>query len=497
MVALVYVIGFTDFFQDGRGGSARVFMLTIPFLTGLFLGRRASVVGLVVATGTMAVFGFLFSSGYLVVADNPTASDPAGWAAGTFTLLMLGTLMVVSLDYLVPRLSAALRRSLDLAEELEGQRALLEEEVAQRTADLARRGTQLEAAARVARDAAMIRDVEALLAETAELVSERFGFYHTGLFLLDEMGEYAVLRAASSEGGRRMLARGHRLGKGVGLVGNVAAWGEPRIALDVGMDAVYFDNPDLPETRSEMALPLRVREEVIGVLDVQSREPEAFGEEDVAVLQTLADQVAVAINNAQLVQQVQESLEAERRAYGEIGRDAWRELIRTSPALAQRYDPGSILPSEGVWREEMRRAVQEGRMAPAPGATPGGGPAVAVPVQVRGQVVGVLDAHKPAGAGDWSAEEAALLQAMVEQLGVALDSARLYQDTQRRAAQDRLLGEVAARMRETLDMDTVLQSSIREMGEALGLAEVEVRLGGEGQRQGSVQQGGDGHEPEL
>jgi FOG: GAF domain len=169
--------------------------------------------------------------------------------------------------------------------------------------DLARRTAQLEAASEVARRAAAIRDVQTLLDETVRLISQRFGFYHAGVFLVDEAGEYAVLRAASSEGGQRMLARGHRLAVGeVGIVGYVAGTGKPRIALDVGEDAVFFSNPDLPHTHSEMALPLKVGERVIGVLDVQSVEPSAFTDEDVAVLQTMADQIALAIENARLLQ---------------------------------------------------------------------------------------------------------------------------------------------------------------------------------------------------
>jgi len=161
-----------------------------------------------------------------------------------------------------------------MADELAGLIGGLEQQVAARTRDLERRAVQLEAAAEVARDAAAIRDVDQLLDETVRLISERFGFYHAGVFLVDDTREYAILRAASSEGGRRMLERGHKLAVGkVGMVGYVTGTGEPRIALDVGQDAVHFVNPDLPETRSEMTLPLRVRGEVIGALDVQERPP--------------------------------------------------------------------------------------------------------------------------------------------------------------------------------------------------------------------------------
>ncbi|MBC7250702.1 MAG: GAF domain-containing protein [Anaerolineae bacterium] len=172
-----------------------------------------------------------------------------------------------------------------------------------------RRATQLAAAAEVARDATAILELNQLLDETVHLISEQFGFYHAGVFLVDERGQYAVLRAASSEGGKRMLERGHKLRVGqVGIVGYVAATGEPRIALDVGEDAAHFVNPDLPETRSEMALPLISRGRVIGVLDVQSTQPGAFSDEDVAILRTMADQLATAIENARLFEQTQRSL---------------------------------------------------------------------------------------------------------------------------------------------------------------------------------------------
>jgi GAF domain-containing protein len=176
-----------------------------------------------------------------------------------------------------------------------------------------RRAVPLRAAAEVARDATAILDVNQLLDETVHLISGQFGFYHAGVFLLDERGEYAVLQAASSEGGGRMLERGHKLQVGkVGIVGYVSDTGEPRIALDVDEDAAHFASSDLPDTRSEMALPLKVRGRVIGVLDVQSTQEAAFSEDDVAVLQTLADQLATAIENARLFEQAQRRVRRER-----------------------------------------------------------------------------------------------------------------------------------------------------------------------------------------
>jgi GAF domain-containing protein len=256
-------------------------------------------------------------------------------------------------------------------------------------------------------------------------------------------------------------------------VGYVTGQGRPRIALDVGTDAVFFDNPDLPDTRSEMALPLQVRGETIGALDVQSTEAAAFSDEDVAVLQTLADQLAMAISNTRLLQQVQESLEAERRAYGVVSREAWSDLLHAQLALHQRYDPQGILPADGQWREQVRMAAQQGKTVSGQEKPP---TTLATPIKVRDQVIGILDAHKPAGAGAWTAEEITLLETLADQLGIALESARLYRDAQRRAARERLIGEVTDRVRETLDIETMLKTGVQEVHQALGLPEVTVRL---------------------
>jgi signal transduction histidine kinase/DNA-binding response OmpR family regulator len=191
-----------------------------------------------------------------------------------------------------------------------GQQASMAIENARLFEETQRRAVQLAVASEVARDAIATLDVDQLLDETVRLISERFGFYHAGVFLVDEERGYAVLRAASSEGGQRMLERGHRLEVGrAGMVGYVTDTGEPRIALDVGQDAAHFVNPDLPETRSEMTLPLLVRGEVIGALDVQSTDEAAFTDEDVAVLQTMADQLANAIANARLFAEIEQTAE--------------------------------------------------------------------------------------------------------------------------------------------------------------------------------------------
>ena len=366
----------------------------------------------------------------------------------------------------------------------------LEVRVADRTGELSRRTTQLAASAEVSRDATTMLDPQELSQRVVSLISERFDYYHAGLFLLDASKEWAVLQAASSEGGQRMLARNHRLKVGEeGIVGYVIGQGQSRVALDVGEDAVFFDNPDLPETRSEIALPLRARGEIIGALDVQSREEAAFTDEDANVLQVLADQVAVALSNARLFQQVQDSLEAQRRIYGELRHEAWAEILHAQPELAFLESESGIAKADGVWRPEMEQALRTGKTVQANDADARGQFPLAVPIKIRGKVVGVLDTYKPAEAGDWTSEEIAMLEAIADQLDSALESARLYQDTQRRAAREQAIRQVTERMRRAVDIESILQNTVTELARALDVPRAYVRLGTQTELQHTGAQG--------
>ena len=337
--------------------------------------------------------------------------------------------------------------------------------VSERTSDLERRSIQLETAAQVAREAASIHEVQHLLSESVELISGRFGFYHTGLFLVDSLGEYAELQAASSEGGQKMLAQGHRLPiEQTSVVGYAAAEGEVRIVRDVGESTVYFDNPDLPQTRSEIALPLRTRERVIGVLDVQSTQPDAFEAEDVQVLQTLADQLALIIANAKLLEQVEERLVVEKRTYAGMSREEWRTWIEQEGALGFIRNQQGLSPTGDLWRERMEEAVQKAKMV----VDRDDDKALSLPIRVHDHLIGVIDVRKKQGRGSWSETERVVLSRLGEQLGVALDSARLHQETRQRAEREEIVNEVISRVRNSTAVARALQVTAQEIGKVMG-----------------------------
>lgn len=435
---------------------------------GLLLGGRAAV--LIAVLNALAGLGMVYAASKDLLPAPILFEEPfAQW-----TVVVANSMIVVALLYLaLNSIREALQRARRTASELAEERATLEDTVTQRTRELTRRTNYLEATADVSRQFASELDLQALLDQVVQSISARFSLYHVGLFMLDESREWAVLQAASSAGGRRMLERGHRLSVGqVGVVGYVTGRGEARIALDVGGDAELFDNPDLHMARSEMALPLRVRGQIIGALDVQSAEAGAFSDEDMQVFQILADQIATTISNAQLFQKAEQALQAERRAFGELSRTAWQELISTRQDLGYLSDERGTSPAEELWEPQMERAVIMGEAA----RDEHDGRSIAIPIKVADRVIGVIDGRKAEGAGQWTQDETELLEALSSQLNVALEGARLYGESRQRVLREQMVGEIATNMRESLEIERVLQTAAQEIGQAMGLAALDVRL---------------------
>lgn len=329
--------------------------------------------------------------------------------------------------------------------------------------NLERRARYQEATAVVARDAASALDVQELVSRAITLVDERFDFSRQGIFLVDSSGDWVVLQAISGVGVQHLMEQGYRLRVGQeGIVGHVSQTGEAYVAQNVLEDPIFVPDKGSADIRSELALPLLTRGEIIGVLSVQSQEVEAFSAEGIAVLQTLADLIAVAISNVRLLQQTQDNLDALSRAYGELSRETWIEMLRTQSKIGYYSDANSVIPIT----DEILAARIDHKL-----------PSLEIPVEVRGHSIGTIRAHKPETAGEWTAEETALMISMAEQLNLALESARLFEDTQRRAVQEQMTSEITTRMRETLDIETVLQTATKELRNSLDLAEVEIRLG--------------------
>jgi GAF domain-containing protein len=479
-LSLVVAVTFIAFGANSVHDTSIIGFALAIVIGGLLLGEH----GILLIAG-VAVLGIIF----LGLADmNGLTTTLMASKTGFDDITIISVLLIACaglLRLLLNRANNIVRRSLEneqaqiiANQELKELQTSLEQRVEIRTrelqetsAQLEKRAGELEAVSNISRSIALIQDIDALLSAVVNLITEWFGFYHTGIFILNDTGEYVVLRAASSVGGQRMVERKHNLKvEPTSLVGFAASRGLPRISLEVTGDAFFLSNPDLPETRSEMALPLLIGKQVIGVLDVQSTEENAFDEQDVNILGTLANQVAISIQNARSFSETRRALAEAEKVYQQFVEQGWRRIASETAVL------GYVYTANGL------SSIGTSPTTPEPPASPKGrgvsqAAGMAVPVKLRGQVIGILNVRPNTGEQDeLDPDEIALIQAAAERAALALENARLLEDSQRRAAKERTIGEISTRISTATNIDTILQTAVEEIGHALGGSEVTIKF---------------------
>ncbi len=465
-----------------NGGQPRPMIVYYPFIivvAGLLLGGNAAIYTSLICGLSVAIVTYGGSSG--IFKEMLQAPTPVV-AVITYTLgfILIGVVLRLAANSIGAALERARMNEKQLIEgnrELQILSASLEQRVAERTDELTgrtqdlevanknilRRAGRFEAVAQVTQAITSIRDLRDLLPRIATVISEKFGFYHVGVFLLDEVNEYAILSATNSEGGRKMLERKHRLRVGAqGIVGNVTLTGNPRVAMDVGTDAVFFNNPELPETHSEMALPLKNGELIIGALDVQSTERGAFTDEDIQMLSLLANQVSLAIENARLFEETRKALSESEAISRQTTREAWRNLPVEQNLLGYRYTLTGAAPLDrpvALTEPAKTRKTETAR--------------IVVPIELRGETIGTLVVQSPS-TGEISQDQIDLIKAVAERVAISAENARLFDETTRRAERERTVSDITSKIRNGNDPQTMIQTAIEELRNALGASRVEV-----------------------
>ena len=435
---------------------------------------RASLILAVVVTGLSVLAAILLAR--LVADPIVRLTAIAERAAGGNLYLQASAQSPDEIGTLATAFNSMINQLRQTLEGLETRVTERTTELIQTTEQMRYRANRLQMVAEIAHTIAAVQDPQELLPRVTEEINSRYGYYHVGVFLSDAEGKFAVLHAANSEGGKRMLARGHRLRIGeVGIVGYVAGAGQPRIALDVGKDAVFFDNPDLPDTRSEIALPLRTGKEVIGVLDVQSTESGAFSQDDIALLSALADQVAMAIQNTRLLDETRRTLRELQVAQQQYLSGVWSQLITERPMSGFEYTFGRISPISGGADAPGGEVGVESKATSAQVLTDQDGKLV-IPIAVRGQVIGLIDLQEAEPGRVWSDDEIELARGVADQVGLALENARLLAETQRRAERERLVADITTKMRTSNSPQAILETAVVELRNALRVKSVQVRL---------------------
>lgn len=416
------------------------------------------------------VFVSLYATGTGIGAGIRTSGLVIGTALALFLTITRQIITIRENSRLVDELNVAYDRLRDNAK-------ILEERVIERTRELEDQTTRLHLAAQIARDVVSARDIESLLDQSTNFILERFKLYHTGIYLLDQKGERLMLAASPTEAGRQMIAENHRLDVNEeGIISRAALTGEPRLLRDRESDAQRDHTRLLPNTRSEMALPLKVENRIIGVLDVHSDLPDAFDENDITVMQILADQLAIAIERTRLLQQTQKNLKELQQAYGRSTREGWESLVGSGLLNNAGYRFDNVRIQSITTAPELgAEAMQTGRpiVRSENGNDPSRQVVAAIPVKLRGQSIGVVTVKLKEG---YSPNTISTIEQAVERLAASLESARLFEEARARADREQAISQVTAAIISAPEFDAILRTTVIEIGRALGDSEVSIQL---------------------
>ena len=484
LAGLLFLLGISGLLETGIHGDARLFMLAAVTMATLLLSWRAGWIMTGLSMASFIIAGWLIVTGAITISSKSvTPGDFDAWISAITAALLLEVVVVNGIRLIQIEFESSRNRVRESFQKIEEERNLLEDRVKQRTQDLGRinrisehRAQMFQTIAQVTRAIISTQNLQDLLPQIAQVISQQFGFYHVGIFLLDSNKEYAVLSATNSEGGQRMINRDHKLRIGqTGIVGNVAGTGKPRIALDTGLDATFFNNPDLPETRSEIALPLfRSGQELIGVLDVQSTESNAFTQDDIQILTTLADQVSIAIANARSYEETQTVLLESQLLYRRNIQAGWSKFVRSQKLSGIRkqglkssllFDPMEVPGAKEVVRSGTIYKISEDDQNTS----------LTIPMKLRGEVVGLLNI-KIEDENAIGTDELDIINAIVERAALSIDNARLLAESRKTAEKERVIGEISSKVSSFTNRDNILQAAVAEIGRALPGAEVVIQL---------------------
>jgi GAF domain-containing protein len=459
VTGLLILAIFINYLGGGAFNATFVTTGAIILVSGLLLGTRWAVAALLVIIAEETILGWAGMSGR-ITAQVEMLTPEINYIVAFIGYFISTWIFQVSASTLFKQLEISRARE----QKVQALSENLELRVQQRTAELDKRSRQLEAASLIARTIAEIHGQKEILETIVQQISERFGFYHTGIFLTDINGEYVVLEAASSEGGKKMVQRGHKLAIGrQGIIGFAAYQKRPRIAHDVGADVVFLSSPDLPNTHSEMALPLLARNRLVGILDIQSEEHNAFSSEDISTLQIMTDQIALALENARLLNESRSAIDELQTIATENISGTWRERLGQL-RKGYSYSSAGISVISPTDKDTMDNGTKMD------------GHVIKIPVALRGQRIGQLSLIRKSNESPWTETEQEMADKIAIQVALAIENARLLEESQRRALREQTVNDLSSRFSRSLDVDTLLQNAVRELHLIPQVSEVSVYI---------------------
>ncbi len=478
-LAFLYIAtGVLSILSSGINGNAILYFFTSILLLGIMLRGLWWVAGLVFEGVLITIMGLLIQFNWIQLDTYfRTSTSIVNWFTTITMTLFMAFLVVSPLAQYISALRSQ-KTNLEAEKDIHDINDVrLNERIAALETEVDKRRSKMLAARQISREITQQTALQEMLNESVELVCTQFEFYYAAIFLSDERNEFAVLRAASGEAGKQLLSQGHKLRiREEGIVGYVVARGETRLALDVGEDSVHFKNPLLPETRSEIGIPLKIGTKVIGALDVQSDKETAFSEEDIDILQAIADQLASAIDKSIYIGDLESQVKELVIGSGESTRGVWRSHLYGSKRNLSYIYRDDQLTSEASTPllSDVSETIMEANDDTFPSDNTSPETVYSIPIKLRDQVLGLIKVRY--SGKKMPVRMVNLVNTATSRLAIALENARLLENIQERAEREHTVGEISSKVRSSQTIEAIMQTAVSELGKTLGVNEVSIQL---------------------
>jgi GAF domain-containing protein len=457
MLFTIFVVGLNSILVSGPLPEASVFFTAFIVHSALLFDRRVDIIALVVSVLTFALIATLQQLGiYQFKTPDVPATTLIDWIIYISIFSAVSIVLISAINQLKKAFANVVKDLQNTFQSLITERAQLESRVRERTDEFETRAMQLRSSAAISKTIAEMQDISELMEMTTRLTTDQFGYYHVGLYLLDERKKTAFLQAASSVTGTQLVGQGFRIETDrLNLINQVVENNRPYITSDV--DANFTRDTNFPLTRSRMMLPLTVRNNVIGILDMHSDQSKTFSTQDAEVLQTLADLVAISIDNVRLINETQNLVDQLEVNTSIQTHETWTKFTsRHKPAY--QYTPAGVRPLFVNNKQDNLDGLR-------------------VPLMLHGQNIGNIILKRKGATNTWSERERILVDKVANQVALALENSRLVDETQKNALRDQVIANISARVRETLDIESVLRTATTELRRVFDLKEAEISIG--------------------
>ena len=476
----LFIIGILTMIQSGVSTNALLYFVTATLIIGVLEERNYWVISLAATVIAVSVLGYLIQTGAIEQGVSIVSNTSLlYWISFIANFVFLLFLITAPLAKYIHELKDFIVSTSKTNETLAGENQNLIQKRIEIENILDRRRLRLVTTRQISREISQQSDLEILMHDSVDLIRSQLGYHQVAIFLNDERNENAFLKAATGEGSQSLLDRNFRIRiRDVGIISSVISRGEPYFANDLAEETVQFKSSTMPNSQSELTVPLRVGQKVVGALDVQSEQKNTFGDEDIEMLQSVADQLAAVIDKTKQIQQLKNSVASLEESYRSYTQGAWRSHLKgTKEQLNYAYIQNT-LETEFEQPKISEEAAISGEAIIAPADSehnPQKDEAImAVPIILRDQVLGVLNI-KYQGA-DIPADLASLVSNAADRLALALENARLLEEIQERADREHLIGDISSKLRSATDIDSILRTTVAELGKSLGIDEVRIQL---------------------